>query len=184
MCARSSCSSTPAANARRPTSAGVDPVTVRAPSSWVTVRAVGAQDVGEPGGLGAADEHGAGAVGARAQLLHRALADQAAGADDDHAVDGLLDLRQQVAGDEDRAALVVRQVAEEAAQPLDALGVQAVGRLVEDEDGGVAEQGGGQCQPLPHAEGVAAGPPVAGVGQPDLGEDLVGARERSPAARQ
>ena len=80
---------------------------------------------------------------------------------------------------------VVGEVAEEAAQPLDALGVQAVGRLVEHQDGGVAEQRGGQGQPLPHAEGVAAGAAVAGVGQPDLAP----APRRpgtagSPAARQ
>ena len=125
----------------------------------------GAQHLGEPDRLRAADEHGAGAVGAGAQLLHRALADQPAGADDDHPVDGLLDLGQQVAGDQHRAPLLVGQVPEEAAQPLDALGVQAVGRLVQHEHGGVAEQRGRQGQPLPHAEGVAAGAPVAGVGQ-------------------
>ena len=147
----------------------------------------GAQHVGEAGDLGAADQHRAGAVGARAELLHGALADQPAGADDDHPVDGLLDLGQQVAGDEDGAALLVGEVAEEAAQPLDALGVQAVGRLVEHQDGGVAEQRGGQRQPLPHAEGVAAGPAVAGVGQAHLDEHLVGARTaggRRPGSRR
>ena len=112
--------------------------------------------------------------------LDRALADQPAGADDDHPVDGLLHLGEQVAGHQHGPALVVGEVAEEAAQPLDALGVQAVGRLVEDQHRGVAEQRGGQGEPLPHAEGVAPGPAVAGVGQPDLDEHLVGARQREP----
>ena len=153
-------------------------MTVSDPSSCSAWSAVGPEHVGEPGGLGAADEHRAGAVGPGSELGHRALADQPAGADDHHAVDGLLHLGEQVAGDEHRAALVVGQVPEEPAQPLDALGVQAVGRLVEHEDGGVAEQCRREREPLAHAEGVAARPAVAGVGEPDLDERLVGAAQR------
>jgi hypothetical protein len=58
-----------------------------------------------------------------------------------------------------------RLVADERAQPLDALGVEAVGRLVQDEDLGVAEQGGGQLQALAHPEGELADPASGHVGQ-------------------
>ena len=141
---------------------------------------VSPEHVGEPGDLGAADEHRARAVGPGSELGDRALADQPAGPDDHHAVDGLLHLGEQMAGDEHGAALVVGQVPDEPAQPLDALGVQAVGRLVEHEDGGVAEQRRRQGEPLAHAEGVAARPAVAGVGEPDLDEHLVRAAQRQP----
>ena len=153
------------------------------PSVLLGGNPVGPEHVGEPGDLGAADEHRAGAVGPGSELGHRALADQSTGPDDHHAVDGLLHLGEQVAGDEHRAALVVGQVPDEPAQPLDALGVQAVGRLVEHEDGGVAEQRRRQREPLTHAEGVAARPAVAGVGEPDLDERLVGAA-RAAARRR
>ena len=46
---------------------------------------------------------------------------------------------------------------QEAAHPHDALGVQAVERLVEHEHRRVAEQRRGDAEPLPHAERVAAG---------------------------
>ena len=38
------------------------------------------------------------------------------------------------------------------------LGVQAVDRLVEDQDAGIAEQRGGEAKPLRHAEGKRPGP--------------------------
>jgi len=41
---------------------------------------------------------------------------------------------------------------EELPDPADALGVQAVDRFVEHQDGRVAEQRGGQAEPLLHAE--------------------------------
>jgi len=50
-----------------------------------------------------------------------------------------------------------RQRAQEAAHPDDALGIQAVERLVEHEHRRVAQHRGGEAEPLPHAEGVAAG---------------------------
>ena len=65
-------------------------------------------------------------------------------------------LREQVAGDQDRLALRA-EVAQEAAQPADALGVQPVGRLVEEQHPRIAEQGGGEGEPLPHAHRVGAG---------------------------
>ena len=49
-----------------------------------------------------------------------------------------------------------RQVPGELAHPEHALGVEAVDRLVEDERGRVAEHGGGDTEPLAHAEREAA----------------------------
>ena len=80
-------------------------------------------------------------------------------ADDDEVVGDDLDLVQQVRGQQDGAA-AVGVVAEQVAHPPDAGRVEAVGRLVEDEDLGVAEQRVGDAQPLPHAEGVVAEPAV------------------------
>ena len=115
----------------------------------------------------------------------RALADQPAGADDDHAVDGLLDLGQQVAGDQHGAALLVGQVPQEAAQPLDALGVQAVGRLVEHQDRGVAEQRG---RPAPAAAACRASSRRRGGGRrrssPTSASTSSARGTGSPAARQ
>ena len=88
-----------------------------------------------------------------AQLVERALVDEAAARHDDHAVHRLLHLGEDVAGDQHGAPLVAGEVAQEPAQPHDPLGVEAVGGLVEDEDARIAEQRGGQRQPLAHAQG-------------------------------
>ena len=54
----------------------------------------------------------------------------------------------------------------------DALGVEAVGGLVEHQQPRLLQQRRRQSEPLPHAEGVAADPPVGGPAQPDLVERL------------
>ncbi len=61
------------------------------------------------------------------------------------------DLRQQVAGEEDRHALVV-QADQQVTDIPDAPRVEAVRRLVEDEQPGAAHQRAGQAKPLAHAE--------------------------------
>ena len=58
------------------------------------------------------------------------------------------------------------------AQPPDALGVKAVGGLVEHEHRGVAQQHRRQAQPLAHPQRVAAGPLAGRAGQADLVEQL------------
>jgi hypothetical protein len=87
-----------------------------------------------------------------------------------------------VVGHEHGPALV-GQAADQPAQPVDALGVEAVGRLVEDRDLGVAEQGGGQPQALAHAQGEAAGAAPGGGGQPGQLEDDVGPARRAGSGR-
>ena len=91
-------------------------------------------------------------VGAGRLVREGTLADLRAGADDHDPVGGLLHLRQQVARHQDGAALYRGQVPQEATQPLDPLGVEPVGRLVEHEDGGVPEQRRGEGKALPHAQ--------------------------------
>lgn len=54
--------------------------------------------------------------------------------------------------------------------------VEAVGRFVEHEQPGLGEQGGGEPEPLTHAEGEAAGLVVGDIGEPDLVEHVVDSR--------
>jgi len=84
-----------------------------------------------------------------------------------------------VAGDE-HGQVLVGQPADQAAQPVDALRVEAVGRLVQDQDVGVAQQGGGQAEALAHPEREAPDPPAGGRGQPRLLQDLVDPRRGQP----
>ena len=93
--------------------------------------------------------------------------------DDDDVVDGLLDLGEDVAGDEHGAAFA-REVPQEGPEPGDALGVETVRGLVEHEHPGVTEQGGGELEPLAHAEAESADRPARGVGEPDEREGHVG----------
>ena len=99
---------------------------------------------------------------------------QLAVGDHDDVFDGLGDLGQDVAGDHHRAP-VCRLLAHQTAQPDDPGRVQAVVRLVEDQDLRVAEQGCGDRQPLTHAHRVALHTPVGGVAEPDRGQDLLDA---------
>ena len=107
---------------------------------------------------------------------------EAAAGDDDDVVDALLHLAQQVRAHEHRAPLV-RESLQEAADPLDALGVEAVDRLVEHEHAGVAEQRVREREPLPHAERVAAHAPVGELGDADLFEHRGHPRRRQARPR-
>ncbi|GHF69985.1 hypothetical protein GCM10010504_42900 [Streptomyces griseus] len=86
-------------------------------------------------------------------------------------------LAHQVGGDEDRTAFG-GEGGEEGADPQHALRVQAVDRLVEDDGGGVAEECGGDAEPLAHAEREALDPSAGGVGQPGEVDDLLDAAAR------
>ncbi|GAA3354169.1 hypothetical protein GCM10020366_09970 [Saccharopolyspora gregorii] len=63
---------------------------------------------------------------------------------------------------------------------MDAFGVEPVDRLVEQQDLRVAEQGGGDAEPLRHAEGEPAGALPRDLAEPDHVEDLVDAADRDP----
>jgi len=75
-------------------------------------------------------------------------------------------------GDQHRPALG-GEVLQQVADPADAFGVQAVDRLVEQQDPRVAEQGSGDTQPLRHAERELPGPAVRGLLDAGDGEHLL-----------
>src|SRR5262245_51674444 len=79
--------------------------------------------------------------------------------DDHHMAGRLGHLAEHVAGHDDGAALA-GQAAQQPAEPGDAGRVEAVGRLVEEEDLRVAEERRGQAEALAHAERELPDPPV------------------------
>lgn len=92
--------------------------------------------------------------------------------DDHHVVHGLLNLGQDVARDEDGAPLR-RQHAEKSTKPGNTFGVEAVGRLVEQQNRRVTQQRPRQREPLPRTEGEAADPTAGSRVEPDQLEQLV-----------
>ncbi len=116
------------------------------------------------------------------EISQPALANQASGVDDADDVSQLLDLRQDVAGDEDRLALR-GQRAQGLAHGDDASRVEAVGRLVEQEQLRIGQQGRGDAQPLLHAQRVTAGLVPTPLGQAHQAQHLVHARGRDSRAR-
>jgi len=98
-------------------------------------------------------------------------------ADDDQLIGHQRHLAHQVRGHEDRAALV-REVAQEVADPADALGIESVHRLVEDQRLGVAEQCRRDAEPLTHAEREAADALPGHLLQPHQIDHLVDAAGR------
>ena len=89
------------------------------------------------------------------EVLDRRVGDEPAPSDHDQAVRGQRHLAHQVRRDEDRPTLG-RQASHQLANPADALGVEPVGGLVEDQRAGVAEQRRGDPEPLPHAQREAS----------------------------
>ena len=114
--------------------------------------AVGVECGAQRGGLRGADAHHR--AGAR-ELGQRGVGDEPSGDQHDDLVDGLGHFGQQMAGDQHGASRG-GVAAHEVAQPADPFGVETVGGLVQHEDLGLAEQGGGEPEPLTHAEREAA----------------------------
>jgi len=63
-----------------------------------------------------------------------------------------------------------------------AFGVEAIGRLVEDEYLGLTQEGGSQAEALAHAERKTLHTMIADLGETDLVKHLVSAGERETAA--
>ena len=136
--------------------------------------ALGLERLGEQLVVERGDERGL-VLGGRQQLVLGAAGHDLAAADQDHLVGDLLDLVEQVAGQQHGAA-AVGVALEQATHPADAGRVEAVGRLVEDQHGRVAEQGVGDAEPLLHAERVVAQPALRlGLVEGDQVEHLVDA---------
>ena len=112
----------------------------------------------------------------------RRLRHQAAVVDDHDRVDRLRHLGEDVTRHEHRLA-VGGERAQEVAQPAHALRVEAVRRLVEHEELGVAEQRRREREPLPHAERVGLHTAAPRRLELDEAEHLVDAR-RADARRR
>ena len=110
-----------------------------------------------------------------AQLAHRPLDDDPALVDDRRAVADLLDLVQQVRGEEDRGAAGA-ELAHQLAHVLHALRVEAAGGLVEDHELGRVDERVGDAEALLHAVRVVADLGVGALAQADDVEHLVDAR--------
>ena len=108
----------------------------------------------------------------RVDVRHPAVRAQPAAVEDQDFVDGLGDLGQHVAGEQDGAPLG-GEAAQQVAQPADAGRIQAVGRLVKDEHPRVAQQRRGQREALAHAERERARAAVGRLAQADELEHLV-----------
>ena len=132
---------------------------------------LGGQEVGEVGGLGGGDAHGV-AGGRGDDVGHGTGAEDAAAANDDETIGCLGHLAHEVGGDEDDAPLGC-QGAADLANPDDAFGVQTVDGLIEDEDVGVSQEGGGDAQTLPHPEAEPLDPLLGHRGESGHVQDLV-----------
>jgi hypothetical protein len=104
--------------------------------------------------------------GTRDEVLDGLVPDQPAAADHDQVFGGQRHLAHQVRGHEHGAALV-RQAAQQGADPQHPLGVQAVDRLVQHHRGRVAEQRSRDPEALAHPEGEPAHALVRDFAQTD-----------------
>src|SRR6266511_2752051 len=95
--------------------------------------------------------------------------DEPALLDDEHLVADLLDLVQEMAREQHRAALA-RELAHERADLALARRIEAVRRLVEDHERRITEQRRRDTEPLAHAEGIRAERAARAVRQPDACE--------------
>ena len=119
----------------------------------------------------------------RVELGDRPGADDPPAVDDRRGVARLLDLVEQVRGEEHRAALADER-ADHLAELEDPGRVEAVGRLVEDQQLGVGEQAARDAEALAHALRVARDLLVGAVGEADARERAVDPRERLGAAHR
>ena len=123
---------------------------------------------GERGGEGGDVERLDERPGGLQQLVLGALGDDLAAADHDQLVGDHLDLVQQVGGQQHGAA-AVGEVAQQAAHPVDAGRVEAVGRLVEDQHLRGRRAARARCRGAGACRGSSCGPgawPRPGSGRP------------------
>ena len=118
-----------------------------------------------------------------AQLVEPALVDDAARADDRHAVAELLDLVHEVAREQHRDA-ALGQRADERAHVAHARRVEAGRRLVQQQQARAADQRAGDAEALAHAVGVAADAILRPAGEVDGVERRVDLRARVAAVER
>src|SRR4051794_15558712 len=113
------------------------------------------------------------------QLRQRPLRDEPPAAHHADVRADLLDLRQQMGGEEHRRALG-GQFTDQRPDLAGALRVKAVGRLVEHQQVPGTQQRPGEAEALTHAEGVVAVPLARRRGEPHTFEGLADALPRRP----
>ena len=114
-------------------------------------------------------------------VTERRGAQQPAGIDGDEEVAHPLDLAEQVAGDDDGDPELGPGPPDEREHLVAAGRIEAVGRLVEQQQARVVDERLGQLDPLLHPGRVAADGAVALLVQPDVTEDLGGPFARGRA---
>ena len=165
--------------AASPICSAVSPPTSSAPSSVAVDGDARARErVAQLGRAGRADANEI-LRGLAQELLDAQVGDQPAAPDHDQMLGGQRHLAHQVRGEEHRAALG-GELLEQVADPLDPLGVEAVGRLVEDQDLRVGEQRRGDPEPLAHAERELPDALAGDLLQADAVDHLVDAPARDP----
>src|SRR6185295_8397416 len=113
-----------------------------------------------------------------ALLLQIAVGGDAALLQDQHLLAALLDVAQQVGGEDEVDLAGVADVADQLQHALAGRGIEPVGRLVEKEEPGTVNQGLGELGELLHAERVGLDLAVPGFAETDVEERLVGPLER------
>ena len=118
----------------------------------------------------------------RAEHRGRAFLDEPATDDHRYPVAHLLDLGEQVTGQEYRRPLR-GQAAQQAPDFPDASRVEPVGRLIDDQQRRAAEHRGGDPEPLAHALGVGLDLPGSNIGQAGQAKDPGGLAGTAATAR-
>src|SRR5207237_9744744 len=108
------------------------------------------------------------------QVVGRALGDQATVVEDGDAVGKLVGLLEVLGGEEDGDPRG-DEFADDLPHGVPAPGVQAGGRLVEEDDPRVADKGHGEVQPAPHATRVGRDHLPSRAGQVEPVEQFAGA---------
>jgi len=105
------------------------------------------------------------------ELVRGALGDQPSMVEERDPVGELIGFLQVLRGEEDRDP-AGHQIADDLPHGAAAARVQAGGRLVEEDDAGVADQGHREVEPPAHAAGVGSSRFACRVGQAELAEQL------------
>ncbi|GAA5012379.1 hypothetical protein GCM10025734_57870 [Kitasatospora paranensis] len=139
---------------------------------------VGAQNVAQPDHLRPTDGH-LRRQPAAAEVLGALVRDRAARVQRDHPVAQHRGLLRVARGDDDVAARD-REGAKKRLEPLAAAHGKALGRRVQQQHRGAAQQRGGEGEPTVHARGEGPQAVSRDAGEPGLLQQFVGALQRHP----
>ena len=150
-------------------------------STSTVLPSVGGSRLADPGAdpLGLGDrpllqgQADVGVADRRLERLGRALGDHPPPVDDADVVGELVGLLQVLGGEKHRRPLVVQR-AHLLPDRFAADRVEARGRLVEEEDSGLVDEGGGEVEAPLHAAGVLADAAVRRLGEVDALQQVVG----------